>query len=669
MGFGDLLREFGPPLAITAVLLVVLLGLLALLSRLRVAPGLWRGVTAHRTTTLLLSLALLFGVGLAAYFEDAAEAQNLRRREGADLLAPTNLVADPLFTSVGPVTSTLASWVTNNRLMIDNPNRGEDNSIHLEAHQAVTSSVILVRPGEKYRYSLSTALSGSAQVRMLWLDKALGVLSWDDTAPWTVSQGSPDSAGAFHTGDFTAPERARALRLVISNAADSGKVIVTGPKVSQEGVYVEPHPNGAQGALAFSFDWESAMGGAIHSKGMDPHDPAGAAAHGIDMRQGAGWLAALFADHKIDATFYATGYNLLDGNTERRTFSGDPLYTWANKKDGWATDYWTTHKWYSDDPYGTVQSDPAWYFGDQTRALSKAGHEIAPHTFGHLYVRGATPQQLSTDMDEWLKYAKQAGLPAPTTFAFPWRSSNSLTRDFYDVFYGKGIRAVTRVYESDLRDRYTLGAPYHQDKDPDKQWIYDNISVMPDFLLGSPSATMGEENGGAGLSGDAGVRVISRTLESRGTTSFWQHPEQLANAPELAGVRGTWEQVVGEAARQRDAGRLWIAPVASITEYQRSVMSVTTSLDSSLFGGWTVRVNNGSGQVLSGLTLTMPGDVRSAASDTMQISTVSHGQDGKIRVTPASQRVFPTRQIVLDKLEPGSATIKVQWAPGQEPLR
>jgi len=220
---------------------------------------------------------------------------------------------------------------------------------------------------------------------------------------------------------------------------------VRGPEVWQDGVYIEQFPNGTQGAIAFSFDWESAMGGAVHSLGMAGHDPVGAAEHGMEMRQGADWLRDLFARHGITATFYATGYNLLDGNTERRTFAGDPVYEWASPRNGWASDWWLTHKWYGDDPYGTYQSNPAWYFGDQTRELLRAGHEIAPHTFGHLYVRGTKLQELATDMDEWLSAAKSQGVPPPTTFAFPWRSSNSLTADFYKILWDRGMRAVTRA--------------------------------------------------------------------------------------------------------------------------------------------------------------------------------------------------------------------------------
>src|SRR5207253_42334 len=136
---------------------------------------------------------------------------------------------------------------------------------------------------------------------------------------------------------------------------------------------------------------------------------ADATRRGLAMRQGADFLLNLFATNSISATFYATGYDLLDGNTEQRTFSGNQTYSCAKPKWGWATDYWTTHPWYSDDPFGTAQTDPGWYFGDQADRLRAAGREIASHTFGHLYVRGSNPDELNTDLAECDRAAQAKG--------------------------------------------------------------------------------------------------------------------------------------------------------------------------------------------------------------------------------------------------------------------
>ena len=335
------------------------------------------------------------------------------------------------------------------------------------------------------------------------------------------------------------------------------------------------------------------------------------------MRQGADILRDIFATNAVSATFYATGYNLLDGNTERRTFAGNPTYSWAKPKWGWATDYWTTHPWYGDDPFGTVQSDPAWYFGDQQDALRAAGHEIASHTFGHLYVRGATPEELDTDLGEWDRAAAARGLPPVQSFAFPWQSSNSLISagsgrsSFYDVLAAHGINSVTRIYPSDLRDHYTLSAvPLYISQTAQ---ISPNISIMPDFLLGPPLEGAGDvaitgtiasgvdEARGEVGNLDGAKQVIDTVLARRGVTSFWNHPEQLATNPDVA---NTWRETVAYAAEQRKTG-LWIAPVSTIAGYMRDMRQVEVVWQAQP-GGYGAVVTNHADHPLDGVTLSFP---------------------------------------------------------------
>src|SRR5206468_18111 len=77
----------------------------------------------------------------------------------------------------------------------------------------------------------------------------------------------------FRTGSYVAPEGADYMRFELRNVGVSSWLYLRNLKLSQDGVYIEPHPNGAQGALAVSFDWASARGGAVHSKGMVAHPP------------------------------------------------------------------------------------------------------------------------------------------------------------------------------------------------------------------------------------------------------------------------------------------------------------------------------------------------------------------------------------------------------------
>ncbi|HVF98881.1 MAG TPA: hypothetical protein VND68_03510, partial [Chloroflexia bacterium] len=201
--------------------------------------------------------------------------------------------------------------------------------------------------------------------------------------------------------------------------------------------------------------------------------------------------------------------------------------------------------------------------------------------------------------------------------------------------------------------------------------VYPAISVMPDFLLGGASNTAGEEAEGAIIDAERGVQVIDEVLARRGTTSFWTHPEQLADDPAFAQDRQSWQRVVEAAARERDRGRLWIDTVANITAYERGVMSLTTQLEQGFLGlgGWHLKVDNGSGQELKGVTLTLPGDVQRASADGVAVRTVRVAEDGSVRLNAPGEPAFPSRQLVLDTLPPGVTTITIEWAAGQEPPR
>lgn len=647
--------------------IMAVLALFAVLGRFGIATSIWRSITGQWIATAVLSLLLLFATLLAAIFSKDQKVRQLREYVLRSASSLTNLVANGELeaTTVGTAT-VITGWTALTGAV--SPGGDGGSVIRLEPGAVLASNMIRVQPGATYHFSLvvppqdeSTALG---QVRLLWLPVTLDVsrpITWTDTL-FRGDLVTERSVGAsvFWDGKQVAPVGAAYMRVELSNLGGEG-LQVDKIMVWKDGPHIEAHPGGRRGAVAFSFDWESAMGGAIHSRGMTAHDPEAAAEHGIDMRQGADWLDDLFARNHISATFYGTGYNLLEGNTGRRTFSGNPTYDWASPENGWETDYWTRNPWYADDPYGTHETHPAWYFGDQTRRLLAAGHEIASHTFGHIYVRGSDVPSMAVDTDEWLNAAGDLGVPPPTTFAFPWRSSNSLKADMYDMLYGKGIRAVTRIYALDMVDQYTVAAVK----------AYPGIAVMPDFLLGAASSMAGEETEGAVIGADQGLRVIEETLARRGTTSFWTHPEVLADDPAFAPERQSWQRVVEAAAQERDRGRLWIDTVARITEYQAGVMSVTAQLEQGFMGigRWQVKIDNSSGQELKGVTLTLPGEARNASGGGTGLRTVQVAEDGTLRLSEPGEPVFPSRQLVLDTLPPGMTTIGITWAPGQEPPR
>ncbi|HUP26997.1 MAG TPA: hypothetical protein VM409_01075, partial [Chloroflexia bacterium] len=262
------------------------------------------------------------------------------------------------------------------------------------------------------------------------------------------------------------------------------------------------------------------------------------------------------------------------------------------------------------------------------------------------------------DMDEWLAASASQKVPPPSTFAFPWRSSNSLTPEFYETLYNRGIRAVTRIYERDLRDLYSVSAVP----------AYTQMLVLPDFRLEAPTGNVVDEAAGGMVSLEQGRQVLDEVIARRGTTSFWTHPEQLAPGPEYDAVRSAWRGVVSDAAARRDLGQLYIGTVAEITAYQRDIMSVTTSLQLAM-SGWTLRVTNGTDHVLHGVTITLPSEVSSTDSTDVVVSTVDSTRGGEVRVNKSAEPHFPVRRIVLAALKPGTSVVRLSWAPGQEPPR
>ena len=175
------------------------------------------------------------------------------------------------------------------------------------------------------------------------------------------------------------------------------------------------------------------------------------------------------------------------------------------------SDYWTTHPWYSDDPFGTEQTNPAWYFGSLTKQLAQDGNDIESHAFGHLFLHaGITPQQLDDDLAAWDQVAKENGFAPAHSFAFPWGASNSLTAEYYAVLAKHGITNVTRYY--DLEEAGD-GATRCRTRLP----------------VDSRRARSGTDRP-AGRRGGGGARHRT-ALAQGGVFSIWAHPENIATRP------------------------------------------------------------------------------------------------------------------------------------------
>jgi peptidoglycan/xylan/chitin deacetylase (PgdA/CDA1 family) len=471
----------------------------------------------------------------------AAAVLTLAWLTGGDHAAVASAPAEslvPTFSATSPVGGEmLALWRVAGGARLDG-----ERLILPDGAATADSPIVAARQGERYCAAVGPAVG-------------VVELIWEDDAKHTLE--AHGGQGPTERLCFAAPPGATGVRLRLSGGATPMQV--ERAALWSDRVRVAPLPDYTTAALAFTFDWESSMGGLIHSKGgaagfegeaggparEEGADPlAVAVERGLRMRQGAERLADLFRPHGIRGTFYSTGYNLLTGNPERRAFAGDPTYRWANQRNGWANDYWVTHPWYGDDPYGAEATEPAWYYGELTWRLAAEGHEIESHSFGHLYVRGTTLEELARDLQEWNDAARALGLPPMRSFAFPWRSSNSLRAPHFQRLTEAGVTSLTRVYR--VRPEYACELDM-ADEAPD-------LLIYPDQLVASNEA-----------GGLAARRAIDEVLLRRGFQSLWTHPEEVVDPPQVA----VWRSVVEYAAAARDRG-LWVAPLVEIVERVRA---------------------------------------------------------------------------------------------------
>ncbi|MEN9934531.1 MAG: hypothetical protein RLZZ387_1110 [Chloroflexota bacterium] len=476
-----------------------------------------------------------------------------------------------------------------------------------------------VRPGATYCISAQALADSPASATRLravfhWADAAGRALGSDATA-WQEARrwGGPGDGGGWSVlgGAFAAPEGAARLSVSFHPSSDDrvylDQIVIRqgGAQTRGEGsqtaggglpsldlgpsssVTVSPWPDGRRAAVSFSFDWETAMGGLVHSRSVgEPLYDADPALRAMRMREGITTTLELFRPHGVRATYYANGYNLLLGNQERRTFMGDPTFGWATRANRWQTDDWATRPWFSPDPYGTVRSHPAWYFGDLLPALAAEGHDVQSHTFSHLYAGLASVSELRADLEAWDALAAERALAPARSLAFPWSGSAGMSDAAWRALADAGITSVTRTSD---QAQYALVGP----ADPRCRPVpgHESILACPDFYLTERTAP------------DA-VALIDRAVAAGGMIDLWAHTEEVVTPAQVA----AWGEVVAHAAERRDAGDVWIAPLAEIAERQQAAARVTLSaVDSSLGAGpITLTVANRGSTLIDGLTLRLP---------------------------------------------------------------
>ena len=413
----------------------------------------------------------------------------------------------------------------------------------------VQTPPIAVQPGTSYCFA-GRALTDSAKrsatrLRLIfdWRDgqnRPLGVnmTDWQNVVLWQP-EAQPDDWSAI-IGAFDAPAGATTLLVQLQPASDDrvyldamhvrrggtpggGQQLAVGsnPTLSTAGRQlptVNPWPNGYRAALSFSFDWETAMGGLIHSRSDDPNNTENPEARGLRMREGITTTLRLFQPLGIRATYYANGYNFLLGNTERRQFMDNPTYPWASKANGWPTDTWTATPWFAKDPYGAIQSDPSWYFGDLIAPLQRDQQDIQSHTFSHFSGGDATAADWQSDLQTWRAVAAEREVPPARSLAFPWSRSNGMSFADWDALEAAGITSVTRTNWNPKQPQYHIVST----TDPHCRPIpgHERILACPDFYLHSQETAA------------QAIRLIDRTIAVSGTIDLWAHTEEVTS-PEL----------------------------------------------------------------------------------------------------------------------------------------
>jgi hypothetical protein len=486
---------------------------------------------------------------------------------------------------------------------------------------AIQTPAIAVEPGQRYCFSgqaISDAPNGAGtRVRLSfnWLGAAGETIAadtteWQPVVLWRAD--APPARWSQLSGAFQAPANATTLAVRIHPAGDDriylddlhvrrGGVAQARPQpvaVAPALATVERWPDGARAAVSFSFDWETAMGGLTHSISVDdPYRDQDPLLRAGRMRQGVTTTLELFRPYGIRATYYANGYNFLLGNTERRSFMGNPTFRWADNQSPhrWPSDYWAKTPWFAADPYGTVQSDPDWYFGDLVPRLQQAQQSIESHTFSHFYGGFASPDEWQADLAAWAEIAQERGVAPARSLAFPWSSSGGMSDANWSALEQAGITSVTRTSH---QPQYRIAdAPDHRCNPVPGHEI---ILACPDFYLTERSAEQARA-------------TLDQTIANRGVIDFWAHTEEVVSPMQIA----AWSSVVQYAAQQRDQRQVWIAPLAEITDWQRARDQVQISevAPAAADGSRALRIVNGGAQQLDGLTLALPATVDQVMRD------------------------------------------------------
>ncbi len=422
------------------------------------------------------------------------------------------------------------------------------------------------------------------QVWVHWIDVAGDDIRLDKQPPLAIgyaADGAPTWTPIL-VETAPAPPSADQIAISLHSLADE-RLFIDDLQLNSAGLYVQPWPAGATAAASFSVDWETAMGGTIHSRTAAITE---ATATGLLARQGTTNLLELYQAAGVRGTWFGNGYNFLNGNADQRTWMGDPTFAWATAANGWRTD-WSRRPWFGDDPYGTVTSDPAWYFGDLIAPLKDAAQPIESHTFSHLYVGFSTLAEWQADLAAWPALAAEQTVAPATALAFPWGSTAGMSNAHWQALQDAGIRSVTRTrLPNDLSsrdDRYLLidRTLYQPRLLPGH-----NVLAFPDFgLLPSTQAAV--------------LQHLDAAIGAGGVIDIWAHTNEIVTPEQIA----AWRTAIAAAASNP---AVWVAPIPEIAAYWRGIRAVRAEiLDAA--EPLRIRITNPGTSDLRGVTVRLPG--------------------------------------------------------------
>ncbi len=280
------------------------------------------------------------------------------------------------------------------------------------------------------------------------------------------------------------------------------------------------------------------MGGIVHTRGGETTAEQ-VRRRGRAMRVGTELLAGLLQRAQLRATWFANGYNFLWGNAAHERFMDDPTFKWATADRGFAG-RWSSDRWFADDPYASIATDPEWYFGDLTARLRRFRQALECHTFSHLDLALATEAEVRADLAAWNEVAARCGLGPARALSCPWGGSGPVPDATWRAISDAGIVAVTRVARNTAFGDVCLAR-----LEPQAHPALARLLVFPDLYVTAQSE-------------EQAYRWIARAVRSGGAIDLWVHPSDLAGAN-----REVWLRLI-EAIKRRDD--LWVAPLAEVAQ-------------------------------------------------------------------------------------------------------